>query len=166
MTEKEKNKEQVPIWSHSESEKKRVNNKIVEAEKERIASNLPLGLGWFVKCLRLYAVSHGRARRREYFLWYLWINIIGFCVGFIMVMTLATGADTAIQAGVWLSFLLTLLFLLPNLCVLIRRMHDTGRSGFWVLSIFLVFGVVFLFLNSEKGTNKYGINPKGDGNAE
>jgi uncharacterized membrane protein YhaH (DUF805 family) len=49
--------------------------------------------------------------------------------------------------------------------VAVRRLHDTGRSGLWLLVLFVpILGalilVVFLLLNGESGTNRYGPNPK------
>lgn len=54
---------------------------------------------------------------------------------------------------------------IPNLAVNIRRLHDTGRSGWWYLITFIpvisLVYIVFMIRNSEPGTNKYGENPKG-----
>ncbi|BDP42173.1 hypothetical protein DAETH_21420 [Deinococcus aetherius] len=59
---------------------------------------------------------------------------------------------------------------LPTLAVNIRRLHDTGRSGWWYLIAFvpLVGGIVLLIfavMDSQPGTNKWGPNPKGVGSA-
>jgi len=59
-----------------------------------------------------------------------------------------------------------LAILLPSFAIAARRLHDTGRSGWWQLIVLipivgLIVLIVFLVLDSEAGTNKYGPNPKG-----
>lgn len=60
----------------------------------------------------------------------------------------------------------TLAILLPGIGVSIRRLHDTGRSGWWMLVGFVpLIGVlvllVFMAQDSKPGQNQYGANPKG-----
>ena len=70
------------------------------------------------------------------------------------------------QIGVGLlQGLYSLAILLPSLAVTVRRLHDTGRTGWWVLiSLVPVIGglilLIFMVLDSEPGTNQYGPNPK------
>lgn len=69
-----------------------------------------------------------------------------------------------------LSGLYSLGVFLPGLAVAVRRLHDTGRSGWWLLVGFLpVIGLivllVFMVLDSEEGTNDHGPNPKAGGAA-
>ena len=59
-----------------------------------------------------------------------------------------------------------LAILLPSINVSVRRLHDTGRSGWWLLLNFVpIIGplvvTIFMLLDSQPGTNKYGPNPKG-----
>ena len=68
------------------------------------------------------------------------------------------------DGGAW-SFIYSLFILLPGLAVSVRRMHDTGRSGWWVLlGIIPIVGwiifIVFACQDSEPGDNQYGLNPK------
>ena len=57
-----------------------------------------------------------------------------------------------------LCFLLTLPILIPSITVTIRRLHDVGKSG-WFMFI-PIYGEILLFFNSEQGLNQYGPNPK------
>ena len=86
-------------------------------------------------CFLKYATFTGRARRAEY--WY-----------FVLFSTLARLVTTILDAGIGMhgtsggpfSALLSLGLFIPSLAVLTRRLHDTDRSGFWVLGF---YGVVF-----------------------
>jgi uncharacterized membrane protein YhaH (DUF805 family) len=49
--------------------------------------------------------------------------------------------------------------LVPGITVGVRRMHDTDRSGWWLLLPFV--NLVFLFQDSTPGANRFGLNPKG-----
>lgn len=63
-----------------------------------------------------------------------------------------------------LAGLYTLAILIPSLAVGVRRLHDTGRSGWWLLISLIPFGVFvllyFLASEGEAGPNQYGPNPK------
>jgi uncharacterized membrane protein YhaH (DUF805 family) len=118
-------------------------------------------MGWYLTVLRKYAVFHGRARRREYWFFVLF-NII-FSVAF-SIVDHSLGNPLAEGTGP-LSGLYALAVLLPSLAVSVRRLHDTGRSGWWVLlGLVPLIGwlvlLVFQVQDSEPGTNAYGPNPK------
>jgi uncharacterized membrane protein YhaH (DUF805 family) len=76
-----------------------------------------------------------------------------------------TGLVSA-EAGIGLlSGLYTLAVLIPSIAVSVRRLHDTNRSGWWLLiSLVPLVGaivlLVFLVLDSQPGENQYGSNPK------
>ncbi|MEU5041221.1 DUF805 domain-containing protein [Streptomyces griseorubiginosus] len=112
-------------------------------------------MSWFIEALKKYAVFSGRSRRKEYWLFALFAGII-------YVVFLVLGL---VSKQSWLPILPYIAFLLPGLAVTARRLHDTGRSGWWILFGFvpLVGGItlfVFSVLDSEPGDNKYGPNPK------
>lgn len=70
------------------------------------------------------------------------------------------------RGGEGLSGLYSLAVFLPSLGVTVRRLHDIGKSGWWVLLGFIpLVGVLvllfFLVKDSEAGSNAYGPNPKG-----
>ncbi|QHW32962.1 DUF805 domain-containing protein [Paenibacillus rhizovicinus] len=112
---------------------------------------------WYLKVLREYVNFSGRARRTEYWMYIL----ISFVVSIILAII-----DAILGADRLLSWLYSLAVLLPSLGVVVRRLHDIGRSGWWYLIILIpVIGaiviLVFTLLDSEPGMNKYGPNPKG-----
>ena len=122
---------------------------------------------WYVKVLQQYADFEGRARRKEYWMFTL--------VNFLITMALqaltfmVAGMNPESTLGLFLSGILGLYGLavfIPSLAVGVRRLHDTGRSGWWLLiSLVPVVGIivliVFLVQDSQNETNQYGENPKG-----
>jgi uncharacterized membrane protein YhaH (DUF805 family) len=95
-----------------------------------------------------YAQFSGRASRSEYWWFYLFTVLAG------------VAADTI---GDTVGNLASLAFLLPSLALAARRLHDTGRSGWWFLLIFTVIGIpvvlYWLVKGSDAGANKYGEGP-------
>ena len=111
---------------------------------------------WYLDVLKKYATFSGRARRKEYWTFVL-INIV--------VAIIFGGVEVVLFVPGLVSGLYGLALLVPSLAVGVRRLHDTGRSGWWLLISFvpLVGGIillVFLVQDSEQGTNDYGPNPK------
>ena len=116
---------------------------------------------WYLAVLKKYAVFSGRAQRMEYWLFNLFnliiLNALAFIEGF--VRTIPETENSV------LATLYFLVILLPNLAVTVRRLHDTGRSGWWVLiSALPIIGaivlLVFLLMDSQPGENEYGPFPK------
>jgi uncharacterized membrane protein YhaH (DUF805 family) len=110
---------------------------------------------WYLEVLKKYAVFSGRARRREYWMFFL----VNFIVGLVLAV-IGRVLDLEI-----LQYLYSLAVLLPGLGVSVRRLHDTGRSGWWLLiSLVPLIGaivlLVFLVSDSQPDTNQYGPNPK------
>jgi uncharacterized membrane protein YhaH (DUF805 family) len=105
-------------------------------------------------CLKKYATFSGRARRSEYW----WFVLLGGGVNVIAaIVDNAAGTSIfAIVAGLGLF--------LPGLAVAIRRLHDTNRSGWWYLLVFVPFGavalIVFCCQDSVPVVNAYGPSPK------
>ena len=106
-----------------------------------------------------YANFEGRARRREYWMFFLCNIVIGFLC-FVLDMGLAM---TIGIAGLNLIYMLAVI--IPGIAVTIRRLHDTGRSGWWILlGLVPVAGLVllvFMLMDSQPGDNQWGRNPKG-----
>lgn len=119
--------------------------------------------------LSKYADFSGRARRSEYWYFVLGNMIIGMIVG-IVSGVLGAVSESLGLVGSLLVGIFQLAILVPSLAVAVRRLHDTGRSGWWLLLYFTVIGIlvilVFLCLDSEAGTNKWGPNPKTGGIAD
>ena len=119
-------------------------------------------MNWFMTVLRKYAVFEGRARRREYWFFVLFYILISVVLAVVDRM-LGTYDETYGMGALGALFCLGLL--IPSIAVGARRLHDTGRSGWWLLIGFIpVIGVivliVFFVLDSQPGTNAYGPNPK------
>lgn len=114
-------------------------------------------MNWYLEVLRKYAVFSGRARRKEYWMFFLFNIIIAAAIGFVLGFIGAIiGIGTALSTPV--SGLYSLATIIPSIAVGVRRMHDIGRSGWWIL--FPLVNIVFLFLDSEPSENQYGPNPK------
>ncbi|WP_046004541.1 DUF805 domain-containing protein [Pseudoalteromonas rubra] len=116
----------------------------------------------YLSALKKYAVFNGRARRKEYWLFML-CNIIVTIVLGLVDMTLGLYSE---ESGFGLlSGLYALAVIIPSIALSIRRLHDTGRSGWWILiSLVPVIGplvlLVFYVIDSTPGDNDYGPNPK------
>ncbi|MBT2443263.1 DUF805 domain-containing protein [Streptomyces sp. ISL-36] len=113
-------------------------------------------MNWYLDVLKKYAVFSGRARRKEYWMYTLFNTIA--------VVVLAV-IDFALSTYPLLVGIYVLAVLVPSLAVAVRRLHDTGRSGWWYLISFvpLVGGIillVFTVLEGESHDNAYGSNPK------
>jgi len=113
-------------------------------------------MNWYLEVLKKYAVFNGRARRKEYWMFFL-INLIITCVLY-FIEILAGGPG--VVGGLY-----ELAVLLPYIAVGVRRLHDTNRSGWWLLiGLIPVIGtivlIVFLVQDSQPGENQYGPNPK------
>ena len=108
---------------------------------------------WYLEVLKKYLVFEGRARRQEYWMFML----VNFVVSVVL----------AILSFGTLETLYGLAVFLPSLGVSFRRLHDTDRSGLWLLLglIPLLGALVLLYFfaqDSTPGTNQYGPNPKSD----
>lgn len=119
-------------------------------------------MSWYLKVLKQYVDFKGRARRKEYW-WFVLVNVL-IGVGLAMIEAGAGITDPTTGYGP-LTGLYSLAVLLPGLAVSVRRLHDTGRRGWWLLlSLVPVIGplvlLYFFVQDSEPGQNDYGPNPK------
>jgi uncharacterized membrane protein YhaH (DUF805 family) len=116
---------------------------------------------WFIEALRKTFNFSGRSRRKEYWMFIL----VTFIISVILtILEMALGLEFNENFGI-LTTLFSLILLIPSLSVTVRRLHDTGKSGWWILIslIPLIGGIViliFTLMDSEPGSNKYGPNPK------
>ena len=120
-------------------------------------------MSWYLEVLQKYAVFDGRARRKECWMFIL-INVLVSLVLVAIDNLIGTFSPQMGSVGL-LQGLYSLAILIPSLAVTVRRLHDTGRTGWWVLiSLVPVIGglilLIFMVLDSEPGTNEYGPNPK------
>ncbi|MDQ6647254.1 MAG: DUF805 domain-containing protein [Pseudomonadota bacterium] len=111
---------------------------------------------WYLKCVKgHYADFDGRARRTEYWMFFLANLIIAIVISLV---------GRIIHLPV-LSSLYSLAVLLPGLAVGARRLHDTGRTGWWLLiGLLPVIGWIWLLvlfaIEGDRGSNPYGADPK------
>ena len=110
---------------------------------------------YFLYCLKHYVDFNGRARRAEF--WYF--------VLFNFIIALVVGGVGHVIGFDQLGSLYSLLVLLPALAVSVRRLQDTGKSGWFVLlgSIPLVGALILIYFyvqDSQPGENQCGANPK------
>lgn len=123
-------------------------------------------MNWFLKALKQYADFSGRARRKEY--WYYTL----FSIIFFYTFTFIFAAIADVTGIIWIIFIPYLFSLgtfIPSLAVLVRRLHDIGKSGayFFVVLIPLagpIWLLVLLCMEGESRANQWGDNPKGIGN--
>lgn len=117
---------------------------------------------WYLKVLKEYVNFNGRARRTEYWMFVLFNLLITLALGAIDGFLLSQG----ILPFPILFIVYSLATILPSIGVLVRRLHDTNRSGWWyfISLVPLVGGFIllyFLVIDGTIGDNQYGINPKG-----
>jgi uncharacterized membrane protein YhaH (DUF805 family) len=118
---------------------------------------------WFIKVLSQYADFSGRARRKEYWMFVLFYMIFGFVaiiIDSVIMVLLELKQPILACTGVYYVAMI-----LPTLALTVRRLHDTGRNGWWIFitMIPLVGGIWFLVLlveESQYDNNRYGTNPK------
>jgi uncharacterized membrane protein YhaH (DUF805 family) len=112
-------------------------------------------VNWYLSVLKNYVGFSGRARRKEYWMFAL-VNVV-VLIGLAII-------DGVINTSI--PFVLyELAVILPSLAVGFRRLHDTGRSAWWILIglVPLVGGIillVFMVADGQPEANKYGPNPK------
>ena len=119
-------------------------------------------MNWYLKVLNQYFDFSGRARRKEYWMFTLFSLIISWTLAVLDLIF-----DTYMFTIV--SSIYSLLVIIPSVAVLIRRLHDIGKSGWHIFLIFIpligwIWLLVLLCMEGETKPNKWGENPKGLGN--
>jgi len=113
-------------------------------------------------CFNKYVDFNGRARRSEFWWWVLFTFLLGIVASIIDAIL---GTRSSSGTGL-IQTLVQLAVLLPSLAVGARRLHDTGRSGWWqLLWIAIIVGWIFLIIwycQDSHSDNKYGPSPKGN----
>ena len=118
-------------------------------------------MNWYIKCLKQYVDFSGRARRKEYWMFVLFNFVFSFVLG---LLDTAFGWNSELGLGI-LGGIYSLCVFLPGLAVVVRRLHDVGKSGWFFLIILIpIVGAIWLIvlfcLDGQPGDNKYGPNPK------
>lgn len=105
-----------------------------------------------------YINFSGRARRQEFWMFQLFYYTA-------LVALIVIAVIYKIPALILVVYALILGTIIPNFALIVRRFHDTNRSGWWLLAGFVpllnIVVLIFLLLDSAPGTNQYGKNPKG-----
>lgn len=146
---------------------------------------------WMLMPLRRYAEFSGRSRRKEYWMYVLFLIIVSIVVG---IVEGVLGMTDAVAGNGPITTLLSVATLIPSIAVGVRRLHDTDRSGWWILLpapgyVALIAGVVsinptlimvggglaaiagivllvFFVMEGTKGPNRFGEDPKGVNHSE
>ena len=107
--------------------------------------------------LSKYATFSGRATRSEYWFFYVFYALVIFATFWISIL-FDNEFVALLTVGIWLALFL------PSISVLVRRLHDTGKSGWWYWLSLVPFGaivvIVFLCQQSEPAANQYGPAPQ------
>ncbi len=116
-------------------------------------------MSWYIGALKKYADFNGRASRVEFWMFTL-ISIIVSLLLFLIDRQIMPGSSIQL-----LYTLYSLAVLVPSLAITVRRFHDTGRSGWWMLiNLIPILGqiayLVFLAQDSQPAANQYGASPK------
>ncbi len=118
---------------------------------------------WYLYVLKNYAVFSGRARRKEYWFFTLISSVV---VVFFSVIDNQMGWKLGEDAG-FLGTLYGVAVIVPSIAVTVRRLHDTDRSGWWILIgliplVGAIVLLVFLILKGNEGDNRFGPDPKAE----
>lgn len=118
---------------------------------------------WYTKAMKKYEDFGGRAQRAEY--WYFGLVSSLILVAFYIAQWVVAGGSFLGTFIVALGMAYSIAILVPSFAVLIRRLHDTNRSGWWMCIGFVpLIGslvlLVFLVQDGDPGTNRFGPNPK------
>ncbi|WP_153800683.1 DUF805 domain-containing protein [Foetidibacter luteolus] len=131
---------------------------------------------YYIEVLKKYATFTGRSRRSEYwyfvlfnFLFSLAAGLMDNVIGTDFTFETAYGPQSLFYGSIYIVYALAVF--IPSLAVLVRRLHDVGKSGWFILISFIPFIgaiwlLVLLFTDSQVGPNKWGPNPKGIGNPD
>ena len=116
-------------------------------------------MNWFLACFRKYATFSGRAGRPEFWFFVLFVTLITVGLAVIDVMLGIAAGGAGLLSGIF-----TLLVIVPSIAVTVRRLHDTGRSGWWWLVNLIplvgpIIAIVFCASRGELQANRFGAPP-------
>ncbi|PQA92984.1 hypothetical protein B0A69_12525 [Chryseobacterium shigense] len=118
---------------------------------------------WYLKALKQYADFTGRARRTEYWM-YILFNLIFAIIAAVLDNLLGLKFNQEIPYG-FIYLIYGLATFIPGLAVMVRRLHDVDKSGWWMfISLIPIVGTIWLLVllatDGTPGANQYGVNPK------
>lgn len=107
-------------------------------------------------CMSKYATFKGRASRSEFWWFYLFAVLLGWAASVVGAVTMPAGSGL----GDIFSLVVNLVLLLPSLAAGARRLHDIGRSGWWLLLCLTGIGIILLIIwwvqDTKHEANNYG----------
>ncbi|MBU1045264.1 MAG: DUF805 domain-containing protein [Candidatus Omnitrophica bacterium] len=110
-------------------------------------------MNWYLAVLKKYAVFKGRARRKEYWMFFLFNLIIAFVLGMVEgFLGINPTGGQSILADIY-----QLAVLLPSIAVGIRRMHDVNKSGWFILVP--IYNLFLAVKQGDVGENRFGPDP-------
>jgi|SRR5690625_51921 len=120
-------------------------------------------MDWFFYALRRYNDFQSRARRKEYWNYVLYLFLLSIGASFVDTILGFSRMGGSVYGPV--TSILFLVTFIPSLAVAVRRLHDIGKSGWWLLIGFLpvigtIWLLIFLVREGESLPNQYGDNPK------
>ena len=119
-------------------------------------------MDWYLKVLKQYADFNGRARRKEYWMFFLFNMIFAALASLI---DYSVGTANFVSGSGLFQNIYSLVVLVPGLAVAVRRLHDVGKSGWMLLLAFIpLIGAIWLLVlfatSGKEAANKWGQNPK------
>lgn len=123
---------------------------------------------WMLMPLKRYADFSGRSRRKEYWMFFLFVFIVYVVLALVGGgLGAATGGEAGGGIGMILLVIFVLAIFIPSLAVQVRRFHDQDKSGWFVLLGLIPFVgglivLVFMLMEGTKGPNRFGPDPKGE----
>jgi len=119
-------------------------------------------MSWYLTVIKKYVVFSGRARRKEFWTFVLF-NFLFFIVAAILDNLLGLASKEYYLGPIYSLY--ALFIIIPYLAVAVRRLHDIGKSGWWIfIKLIPIIGAIWLlillFTEGNKGPNEYGEDPK------
>jgi len=131
---------------------------------------------WMLMPLKRYADFSGRSRRKEYWMFILFVVLASFALSLVLTLLGLSADEEGSLFGVGGAMLIILLLfalgvIIPSIAVQVRRFHDQDKSGWFVLLNLIpylggIIVLVFMCLEGTRGPNRYGADPKGGGSEE
>ena len=123
------------------------------------------GMREFLTVLARWKDFQGRSTRREFWMYTLVLTLLSVLLGVLDLILL--GEEAALTQLFTLSNAFSLITIIPGLSVSVRRLHDIGKSGWWLLVILTVVGAFLIIywncVASDEGENAYGAGSISDG---
>ena len=121
-------------------------------------------MSWYVEAIKKFGTFSGRARRKEYWMFFLVNVVIEIVIGIISGILGSISKDLII-VGTIITGLYGLFIFVPALACVVRRLHDVNKSGAWIfISLVPIVGAIWLLVllctEGTRGANNFGEDPK------